>query len=298
MFFCNSGAEANENALHLARRATGRTTVVSMTGGWHGRTAATLALCDGAVYEEGARRAGVPLSRRATFNEEASLAAVMDDTVAAVVIEPVQGIAGARAADPSFLLAARSLCDRHGAALVFDEVQCGVGRVGAFTAAEWYGVTPDALTLAKGLAAGLPIGAVIATEALSSGIRVGDLGSTFGGGPVPCAAALANLDVIEDEQLCDRAREMGAKLRAGAESLGVPVSGLGLLLGLRLSRPSAEAQRCFLERSVLSGTSADPQVLRWMPPLVLADDEADLLLRALAGVLEAGLVSPERTHER
>lgn len=285
VFLCNSGAEANENALHLARRATGRTTVVTATGGWHGRTAATLALCDGATYEAGALRAGVALSRRATWNDDASLAASVDDTVAAVLLEPVQGIAGAREATPSFLRAARSACDRHGAALVFDEVQCGAGRVGTFTAAERYGVVPDVLTMAKGLAAGLPIGAVVATPSIVSGIRVGDLGSTFGGGPVPCAAALANLDVLEDERLLDNAEVMGAKLRAGALSLGLPVSGLGLLLGIRVPGPAVEVQRALLERRVISGTSADPAVLRWMPPLVLRASETDLLLEALAGVL-------------
>ena len=192
VFFCNSGAEANENLLGLARRKTGRTTVVTMLGGWHGRTAATLACTDGARYEAAARRAGVPLSRRVPFNDVSALEGAIDETVAAVLLEPVQGFSGARVATREFLEAVRARCDAVGARLLYDEVQCGVGRLGTFTAAETVGVVPDALSLAKGLAAGLPIGAVLAAESRVD-TRIGDLGSTFGGGPVPCAAALANL---------------------------------------------------------------------------------------------------------
>ncbi|MGE5141904.1 MAG: aspartate aminotransferase family protein, partial [Acidobacteriota bacterium] len=184
VFFCNSGAEANENALHLARRVTGRSGIVAVQGGWHGRTIATIACTDGAKYEEWARGAGLPIARRVPFDDVAALERTVDDTTAAVIVEPVQGLAGARDCRPEFLRAARAACDRHGAALIFDEIQFGVGRSGAFTAAQVYGVVPDALTLAKGLASGLPIGAVIAGEKLTAGVKTGDLGSTFGGGPV------------------------------------------------------------------------------------------------------------------
>src|SRR5262249_55595106 len=142
VFLCNSGAEANENALHLARRYTGRQTIVTLRGGWHGRTAATLACTDGARYEESAARAGVPLSRKVPFDDHAALDAAVDESVAAVLIEPVQGFAGARDCSPEFLRSARRICDDRGAVLLFDEVQCGVGRCGAFSAAEAYGVTP------------------------------------------------------------------------------------------------------------------------------------------------------------
>jgi acetylornithine/succinyldiaminopimelate/putrescine aminotransferase len=182
VFFCNSGAEANENALHIARRFTGRQAVVTLTGGWHGRTVATLACCDGERYEEGARRAGMPLARRAIFHDLGSLDAALDDQVAAVLLEPVQGMSGARDCDPGFLAGARRLCDDRGIVLIYDEIQCGVGRSGRFTAAEAFGVTPDIITMAKGLASGLPIGAVVATRRLTDALRVGDLGSTFGGG--------------------------------------------------------------------------------------------------------------------
>lgn len=287
VFFCNSGAEANENALGIARRHTGRQTIVSLRGGWHGRTAATLAITDGAKYEEGARRAGVPLSRKVPVDDVAALDAAVDDTIAAVVMEPVQGLAGARDLSVEFLRAARRLCDARGALLVFDEVQCGVGRCGAFTAAEAYGVVPDVLTLAKGLASGLPIGAVMTTPAIGDRLAVGDLGSTFGGGPVPCAAALATLDVIERENLIANAVEVGDYLRAGALALGIPaVTGRGLLVGLRLGRPAVPVQRALFERRVLTGTASDPEVLRLMPPLSFSRREADLLLGALREVLE------------
>ncbi len=174
VFFCNSGAEANENALHLARKHTGRQRVVSLAGGWHGRTVATLAVTDGARYEDGARRAGMPLSVKVPFDDIAALDAAVDGSVAAVIVEPVQGLAGARDCAPDFLRAARRICDARGAALIFDEVQCGVGRCGGFSAAEAYGVTPDVLTFAKGLAAGLPIGAVVATPAITASVSAAD----------------------------------------------------------------------------------------------------------------------------
>jgi acetylornithine/succinyldiaminopimelate/putrescine aminotransferase len=286
VFFCNSGAEANENALHLARKATGRTRVVSVLGGWHGRTAATLACTDGTRYEEAAARSGIPLSTRVPADDVAALERAVDRTVAAVILEPVQGLSGARDLSRDFLLAARRACDAHGAALLFDEVQCGVGRCGAFSAAEAVGVVPDVLTFAKGLASGLPIGAVIATPAITATIATGDLGSTFGGGPVPCAAALATLDVIEREGLVDNAIRVGERLCRGALALGVRrVSGRGLLLGLHLERPAAEVQRALFARRIITGTASDPQVLRLLPPLSFSEDEADLLLAGLKEVL-------------
>lgn len=287
VFFCNSGAEANENQLGLARRKTGRTQVVTMRGGWHGRTAATLACTDGERYEAGARRAGVALSRKVPFNDVGALEQAMDDTIAAILLEPVQGFSGARTATQEFLQAARSLCDRHGAKLLFDEVQCGVGRTGTFTAAEQFGVVPDAIAMAKGLAAGLPIGAVIAVSSLVDDIKVGDLGSTFGGGPVPCAAALANIAVIEREDLLANVRTVSEQIVSEAAKLPdvVRVHGRGFLIGLELNRPAADVQRALWQHRVLTGTSTDPRTLRLLPPLSFAPDEAALLLQALRAVL-------------
>jgi acetylornithine/succinyldiaminopimelate/putrescine aminotransferase len=286
VFFCNSGAEANENALHLARKATGRQAVVSVTGGWHGRTVATLACCDGRRYEAGALRAGMALSSRVAFNDIASLDTVLDHSMAALIVEPVQGMAGARDCSADFLAAARRICTERGIALLFDEVQCGVGRTGAFTAAELYGVVPDGLTMAKGLGSGYPIGAVVAGPMLADGVGVGDLGSTFGGGPVACAAALATLAVIAEEDLLGNATRVGARISAGARALGARrVWGRGLLLGLDLGRPAREVQQALFGRRILTGTSSDPDILRIMPPLTLSAEEADLLLAGLREVL-------------
>lgn len=285
VFFCNSGAEANENALGLARKATGRQAIVSVGGGWHGRTVACLAVTDGPKYEAGALRAGAPLSRKVPFNDVAALKAAVDDTVAALIVEPVQGLTGARDCSPEFLRAARAACDRAGAALIFDEIQCGVGRSGAFTAAEVYQVTPDILTLAKGLASGLPIGAMIATSGITSSLVPGDLGSTFGGGPVVCAAALATLEVIDSEGIYDNVKRVSGHLREWACGRGLGVQGLGLLLGLRMPQPAADVQRALFAHRVLTGTASDSAILRLLPPLTFSVAEADLLLAALDQVL-------------
>ncbi|HEU4700408.1 MAG TPA: aminotransferase class III-fold pyridoxal phosphate-dependent enzyme [Gemmatimonadales bacterium] len=286
VFLCNSGAEANENALHLARRATGRQRLVSVAGGWHGRTVGALAVTDGAKYEQWARAAGMPVSVKLPFDDLAAIPAAVDETTAAVIVEPVQGMSGARDCSPAFLRALRERCDQVGAMLVFDEVQCGVGRCGAFTAAEAVGVVPDALTLAKGLASGLPIGAVVVGPALGDGVKTGDLGSTFGGGPVACAAALATLAVIDREDLVANAVAVGVHLATGALALGIRrVSGRGLLLGLHLGRPAAPVQAALFERRILTGTAGDPEVLRLLPPLAFSVPEADRLLAALAEVL-------------
>lgn len=285
VFFSNSGAEANENALHMARKWSGRQKVVSVAGGWHGRTVATLAVTDGEHYQSFARRAGIPLSVKVPFDDVEAMHRAVDDKTAAVIIEPVQGMGGARDASVSFLRAAREGCDRHGAALIFDEVQCGVGRSGAFTAAEATGVVPDLLTLAKGLASGIPIGATIASARVSAEIRSGDLGSTFGGGPVPCAAALATLEVIDREGLLENVRVVGQRLRARALRLGVPkVTGRGLLLGLWLDRPAKPVQEALWKKHVLVGTAGE-RVIRLLPPLSLSAAEADQLLAALGAVL-------------
>ena len=228
----------------------------------------------------------MPLARFVPFDDVAALESTVDETTAALIVEPVQGVQGARDCSPEFLRAARAACDRHGAALIFDEIQCGVGRCGAFTAAEAYGVTPDVVVMAKGLASGLPIGAILVGPKLAAGVKTGDLGSTFGGGPVVCAAALATLEVIDGEGLIANAIAIGERLRRGALALGVSkVQGRGLLLGLHLGRPAVEVQKALFARRILTGTSADPQVLRFMPPLVFSAGEADRLLEALAEVL-------------
>ncbi len=285
VFFCNSGAEANENAMSLARKRTGRSVIVSVTGGWHGRTVATLAVTDGAKYEAGARRAEIPLSLNVPFNDVEAIERAIDDSVAALIVEPVQGMSGARDCSHEFLRAAREACTRHGAALIYDEIQCGTGRLGAFTAAEFYDVTPDAITMAKGIGSGFPMAAVVVNGFLAEGVTTGDLGSTFGGGPLACAAGLATLDVFEREGLLQNAVAVGKQLREGAVELGLAVQGHGLLLGLRVGRPAAQVQKALFGQRILTGTASDPEVLRLLPPLNFSHDEAALVLQGLRTVL-------------
>src|SRR6185503_580427 len=170
--------------------------------------------------------------------------------------------------------------------LIFDEIQCGVGRLGAFTAAETFGVTPDIITMAKGLASGFPIGAMVGTSAVTRGLQPGDLGSTFGGGPLASAAALATLEVIDDESLLENVRVVSTYLKAGAGKLRLPVQGQGLLLGLRMPGPAADMQRALFRHRVLTGTASDPAILRLLPPLNFSIGEADLLLDALHRVVQ------------
>jgi acetylornithine/N-succinyldiaminopimelate aminotransferase len=286
VFFCNSGAEANENALLIARKATGRQKIVSISGGWHGRTLGVAAVTDGARYQAPAIRAGVPLSTKVAFNDPKGFDGVVDETVAAVILEPIQGMSGAKDCTPEFLAAARAACDKAGAVLIYDEIQCGVGRTGKFTAAESFGVVPDIITMAKGLASGLPIGATVITTALAATLESGDLGSTFGGGPVPCAAGLATLEVMDREDVLGNVRHVSARLIAGLQALGARrVFGRGLLLGADFGKPAAELQKKLWDKKILVGTSGDPNVVRLLPPLTLTAAEADLVLSGLKDVL-------------
>jgi len=279
-FFANSGAEANEAALKLVRKATGRPKVVAATGGFHGRTFATLAATG---YPE-KHVPFEPLPREfvhVPFGDPEELADAVDDRTAAVLLEPVQGEGGVVPAPEGYLAAAREACDAAGALLVLDEVQTGAGRCGAWFAHQLDGVRPDVVTLAKGLAGGLPIGVCIATEETAFG--PGDHASTFGGGPIPCAAALAVLDVIEEEGLLERARDMGERL---IDSLGevagaaVEVRGRGLLVGVEL--PSEIGSRDVVMAALAGGlvlTQAGRNTVRFTPALTVTAEEVDAAAR-------------------
>jgi acetylornithine/succinyldiaminopimelate/putrescine aminotransferase len=215
-------------------------------------------------------------------NDVAALEAAVDASTAAVIVEPVQGVAGAFDLAPEFLEAARRRCDAAGASLVFDEVQCGAGRSGRGFAAELYGVTPDLLTSAKSLGAGFPVGAVVMSEKVASRLAVGDLGTTFGGGPMACALVATVIEAIEAESLLDNVRRLESRLRSSCVAGPVEaIQGKGFLLGLRCAGPAAAVRDALLERDILVGTSADPNVLRLMPPYVLAEEHVDRLAAAL-----------------
>jgi acetylornithine/N-succinyldiaminopimelate aminotransferase len=281
VFFVNSGAEANENALRIAFRATGRKRVVALSGAFHGRTAAAAAITAG--HEKWYAFPAEPFPVDVVpWDDAAALAAAVGPDTAAVILEPVQGVGGARALSPAFVRAARELASRAGAVLVFDEVQCGMGRTGSPFAAQAYGVTPDLLTVAKGLAGGFPVGAVLVSEALSSVVKPGDLGTTFGGGPLACALVEAVIDTIEREQLLPRVRRLSARLVAETRVGPVTdVQGMGFLLGLRTRKPAKDVLASLRGARILAGDSADPSVVRLLPPLVLEDSHVDTLVGVL-----------------
>ncbi len=283
VFFVNSGAEANENALRLAFRLhPGRDAVAVASGGFHGRTAAAAAATAGSDRWYGFPR--TPFETRTVPRDDPdAFANAVDERVAAVLLEPVQGMAGAVVLSDEFLRAARAACDRTGALLILDEVQCGMGRTGKPFACEWPDVRPDLLTTAKAIAAGYPAGAVIATEAVAGDLPVGSLGTTFGGGPVAAALISAVIETIRREGLLDEVNRLSARIRAEAPGGVVEsVRGRGFLLGLRCSRPAREVRDRLLERGIFAGTSTDPAVLRLLPPLVLRDEHVDRLLEELA----------------
>lgn len=287
VFFCNSGAEANENALKIAHQLTGRSRVLSTIGGWHGRTLGCLAVTDDPAIVE--PQAGWLLpNAKIPFNDLAALDQVPWDQFAAVILEPVQSMSGIQVATREWLQALAKRAQSHGVLLILDEIQTGVGRLGTPFAAHHYGVRPDLLSSAKGLASGVPIGALLMTGAIARALKPKDLGSTFGGSPLACAALLATLEVIGAAQLPARATALAARIRAGLT--GNPavraVRGLGLLLGLECVQAKALKDYLF-EHGILLGGSSDPEVLRLMPPLTLSDAAVEALLDACGGFAAA-----------
>ena len=285
VFFVNSGAEANENALRMAFKMTRRTRVVAIEGAFHGRTAAAGAVTWGADkkwYEFPRAPFDVTfLARR----DVAAVAAGIGDDVAAVIVEPVQGVGGAFDMGAEYLAALRKRCDEVGALLIFDEVQIGVGRSGWPFAANMYGVTPDMITTAKALGNGFPCGALLMAPAVTASIKLEGLGTTFGGGPMACAVIEAVIDAIEHEGLLENVRRVSALLREQC-NVGPVVGhqGAGFLHGLRVSRPAKEIQAALLDRNILTGTSGDPHIVRLLPPYTLAAEHVDLLREALASL--------------
>lgn len=282
-FLVNSGTEANENALRLAFRHTGRSRVVAVEGAFHGRTTAAAAVTWGSAKWYGFPQAPFEVTWIPRGDLDALEKAV--EGAAAMIVEPVQGQAGAYDLGGPWLEVARELTRAAGAVLIFDEVQCGMGRSGQPFAAQAYGVTPDLLTTAKGIAGGFPAGAVLASDELSAGLREGDLGTTFGGGPLACALMETVIDSIEEEGLLRRARELSERIRATCVKGPVTaIQGLGLLLGLRTTRPAKEIQAELIELGILAGTSGDPHIVRLLPPLVLQDAQVDALAAALGKI--------------
>jgi acetylornithine/N-succinyldiaminopimelate aminotransferase len=289
VFFCNSGTEANELAFKLTR-LTGRTKLVAAQGAFHGRTMGSLALTGQPSKQE----PFAPLPGDVThvpYGDADALAEAVDDTCAAVFLEPIMGEGGVVVPPAGYLVAARELTARHGALLVLDEVQTGMGRTGAFFAHQHDGITPDVVTLAKGLGGGLPIGACLAVGPVANLLTPGLHGSTFGGNPVCTAAALAVLGVLATDDLVGRADVLGKTLHHGIESLGHPlvdhVRGRGLLLGLVLTSPAGKAVEAAAREAGFLLNAAAPDVIRLAPPLVITEGEINEFLTALPGVLDS-----------
>ncbi len=289
VFFCNSGAEANEAAFKLTR-LTGRTKLVAAQEAFHGRTMGSLAL----TGQPAKQAPFVPLPGHVThvpYGDKEALAAAVDEDTAAVFLEPIMGESGIVVPPEGYLVAARDITARHGALLVLDEVQTGMGRTGAFFAHQHDGITPDVVTLAKGLGGGLPIGACLAVGRAADLLTPGLHGSTFGGNPVCTAAARAVLRVLADEDLVRHAEVLGKSVRHGIESLHHPlidhVRGRGLLWGMVLTAPRAKDTEAAARDAGFLVNAAGPDVIRLAPPLIITEAQIDTFLTALPGILDA-----------
>ena len=289
-FFCNSGTEANENAMRMARMRTGRAEIITFDGSFHGRTADAISATFLGKYRD-LGKPNVPGHLCAEFGAIESVAALADESVAAVMLEPIQSMAGVREAAPEFFVALRRLCDERGMMLIFDEVQTGIGRTG-----EWFfagsaaagGIVPDVVTLAKALGSGVPVGACLTTDAVAARIKENDLGTTFGGGMLAMAAVCATLEAIEQDGMCANARALEEHLREGLRAVPqvAHLRGRGLLLGIEFKEESAaRVHKALLERHIITGTSSDARVLRLLPPLCLKREEVELFVDALREAL-------------
>ncbi|MCC6474870.1 MAG: acetylornithine transaminase [Burkholderiales bacterium] len=303
-FFCNSGCEANEAAIKLARlaghnRGIESPSIIVMEHAFHGRTLATLSATGSRKVQAGFE----PLVSgfvRVPFNdiETVRQVAARNTSVAAVLVEPIQGEGGINVSALEYLRALRELCDRQGWLLMLDEVQCGIGRTGKWFVYQHAGFLPDVMTLAKGLGSGVPIGACLARGPAAAVFKPGSHGSTFGGNPLACAAALETLRIVEDEGLLENALAMGAIIRDGlaAELAGVPgvreIRGRGLMLGIELERACGDLVNRALDRGLLINVTMD-NVIRLLPPLVIAESEARQVVATLAPLVREFLARPE-----
>ncbi|MCX7035120.1 MAG: aminotransferase class III-fold pyridoxal phosphate-dependent enzyme [Proteobacteria bacterium] len=282
VFFVNSGAEANENALKMAFTVTGRSEVIALEQGWHGRTPGAAAITWGAM-EKWYGYPRTPFDVQFVSRTDTTGLATITEKTAAVFVEPVQGVGGAFDIGTSFLQALRKRCDETGTMLIFDEVQCGMGRTGHPFGANLYGVMPDMITTAKALGNGFPCSALLMSAKVSKAIKLDAMGTTFGGGPMACAVIEAVIEAIESEDLLANVRRVSQYIRDTC--IVGPVighQGAGFLTGLKTRVPAKQVQQALLAQDILTGTSGDPNVLRLLPPYVLKEADVDFLAAALA----------------
>ncbi|WP_339759108.1 aspartate aminotransferase family protein [Algoriphagus aquimarinus] len=292
VFLTNSGAESVEGAIKIARRYGHKNgkggKVISMQNSFHGRTLATIATGQ-EKYQQGF--GPIPTGfAQVPFNDLAAVAAAIDSETAAVIVEPIQGEGGVVPAEKAYLEGLRKLCDEKGVLLIFDEIQCGIGRTGKWFAKDHFGVQPDIMTLAKGLGGGAPIGAILCNEKVASAIEFGDHGTTFGGNPLVAASAIATIGVINDEELCKRATETSDWLRGKLAELIEKhdelesVRGLGLMLGVKMKSPGAPLVKRLLEEGIVANATA-VNILRLVPALNISRDELNIFLEKLDKIL-------------
>jgi acetylornithine/succinyldiaminopimelate/putrescine aminotransferase len=284
VFFINSGAEANENALKMAFTMTGRSEVIALEQAFHGRTAAAGALTWGAA-EKWYGFPRTPFEVKFIPRRDAGALNAITDRTAAVMVEPVQGVGGAFDLGSEYLRAVRKRCDETGAVLIFDEVQCGMGRSGEAFAAKLYGVQPDMITTAKALGNGFPCAALLMSPRVAKAVKLDALGTTFGGGPMACAVIEAVIEAIESQNLLAQVRRIGAYIKQ--RCIVGPVvgsQGAGLLAGLIMNKPAKLLHAELLKRNILTGTSGDPMVIRLLPPYILDESHVELLRAALLDI--------------
>ena len=282
VFFCNSGAEANETALKIARRFTGKQTIIAMKNSFHGRTIGALSATSLGTY----RRQFSPIIDAFKFVEFGKISAIeeaLTDDIAGIILEPIQSMAGVEIADDQYYKALRDICTEKGIVLIFDEVQTAFGRAGSWFFGDSIGVTPDIITCAKGIGGGIPVGAVLINEDISKTIKHGEHGSTFGGGPIASAAILANIEVIKNENLVENALDLGNYIIEQLQNIPIVKSakGKGLLLGIELSSEAAKVRDFLLEKGIITGTSAKKNVLRLLPPIILKKENLGVFFDAL-----------------
>ena len=280
-FFVNSGAEANENAIKLARMIKGKQGIISFDGGFHGRTAAALAATGMAKIRD-ASKPLLPGHHYAAFGNIAEVEELLEaNDIAAIILEPIQSMAGVVEADAEFFKNLRLLCNQHNCFLIYDEIQTGIGRIGEFSFAGRYGVLPDMVTFGKAIASGVPMGAVMTSDEIADAVKVGDLGTTFGGNPIACRALIATIEVMRAESLLDNVKNVSRELKKKLEESDaiVKIRGEGFLLGIEFKdKLAAEVQSYLLDRKIITGTSGHERVMRLLPPLSLKRELDDFYL--------------------
>ena len=296
VFFGNSGAEVNEGAIKLAvkyfkEQNKDKHTIIYMKNSFHGRTIGTLAVTGKYKYQKDYLPI-LPKFKQAIFNDLNSVKEAVDDQVAAIIVEPIQGEGGINIASKEFIEGLRELCNKKDMLLIFDEIQCGLGRTGKIFAYQYYGVEPDILTLAKSLGGGIPIGALIAKDKIASSFKPGDHGTTFGGNPVACAAAIAYLKVLKEENLTTKCKEKGEYFKKKLEELKEKYPKfikeariIGLMVGLEIEKDGPEIVKKCLKKGILINCTAG-NVLRFLPPLIVKEEEIDYLIEVLDKVFQ------------